>query len=135
MRLVSFDYIKTVDVGTGSIWWSIYSTANTIFSDDAKEKVSDAMNFLKTGECSARQSAVVSDQLQMIQKTFSVLSPEIAVFDLERPHVAPPWKGNVAPTVTTLANLYTTADGKNLLTEVIALLQYASEQEVSISVG
>ena len=37
--------------------------------------------------------------------------------------------------VTSCANLYTTADGKDLFTEVFALLEYASKENVSVFAG
>lgn len=135
MRLYTSDEKRSVDVGTGSIWYSIYSTANIIFSEDAKEKVSSAMEFLKNGDCLAEDIPLIAEQLTKLQAYFSLINPELAVYDLHHPETAPPWKGNIAPTVTSCANLYTTADGKDLFTEVIALLQYAAENNVNVMAG
>ena len=47
MRLYSADEKKSVDVGTGSIWYSIYSTAMVALSDDAKREIPQVISFLK----------------------------------------------------------------------------------------
>ena len=135
MRLYTADEKRMVDVGTGSIWYSIYSTAMTVLSDDAKKRVSLAMTFLKEGDCSAEKVAETKKQLMEIRKAFASLEPSKAVFDYQRPDVVPPWTGNIASSVTSCANLYTTADGKDLFTEVFELLEYASKENVSVFAG
>ena len=135
MRLYTEDEKCIVDVGTGSIWYSIYSTAYIAFSEENKKSVSLAMEFLKTGECPAENVAETKIQLMRLQNAFEELSPDKAVYDLHRPDVAPPWDGNIAPTVTSCANLYTTADGKDLFTEVLNLLDYAASQNAAVTAG
>lgn len=135
MRLFTSDENRSVDIGTGSIWYSIYSTAYILFSENAKEEVSHAMEFLKNGDSLVEDVPLIAEQLTKIQAFFSLINPEMAIYDLHHPETAPPWKGNIAPTVTSCANLYTTADGKDLFTEVIALLQYAAENNVNVMAG
>lgn len=135
MRLYTEDEKRMVDVGTGSIWYSIYSTAMIAFPDDAKKSVPLAMDFLKNGDCPAEKAAETRKQLTKIRNAFSTLEPDKAVFDYHRPNVTPPWAGNIADTVTSCANLYTTADGKDLFTEVFALLEYASKENVAVFAG
>ena len=53
MRIYTSDEKKSVDVGMGSIWHSIYSTVSVAFTADAKNGIPLAMAFLKSGECSA----------------------------------------------------------------------------------
>lgn len=43
-----------------------------------------------------------------------------------------PWKGKLSPVITACANLYTTADGKDLLLEVVCILSYAQIKKVSM---
>ena len=135
MRLYSADEIKNVDVGTGSIWYSIYSTAVVFFSEDLKERIPLALRFLKNGECEAKDTKETKEQLLVVKNAFAEIEPEKAVYDWHRPDLAAPWAGNIASTVTSCANLYTTADGKDLFTEVFTLLSYAEEAGVSVSAG
>ena len=135
MRLYTSDEQKSVDVGTGSIWYSIYSTAVIAFPDDAKRSIPLAMDFLRTGECQAENTEETRKQILAVQSAFSSLEPDKAIYDLKKPNLPPPWAGNIAATVTSCANLYTTADGKDLFAEVISLLQYAANQKVSVHAG
>ena len=135
MRIYTSDEKKSVDVGMGSIWYSIYSTASVAFTADAKNGIPLAMAFLKSGECSAENVKETKRQLEAVKAAFSSLEPDKAVYDLHKPNVPPPWVGNIASTVTSCANLYTTADGKDLFTEVFTLLSYAEEAGVSVSAG
>lgn len=45
-----------------------------------------------------------------------------------------PWKGRLSNVITSCANLYTTADGKDLLYEVVSILCYAEVAAVSVRV-
>jgi hypothetical protein len=135
MRLFTENEEKSVDVGTGSIWYSIYSTAMVAFSDDAKKSIPLALNFLKNGDCPAGKAKDTREQLERVRNAFSALEPDKVIYDLHKPDVPPPWAGNIAPTVTSCANLYTTADGKDLFTEVFALLDYAAKTGASVSAG
>ena len=135
MRIYTADEKKNVDVGMGSIWYSIYSTASIAFSDDIKKTVPLAMDFLKTGECLAENVKDTKKQLEAVKEAFSTIEPDKAIYDLHKPDAPPPWAGNIASTVTSCANLYTTADGKDLFTEVIALLDYAEVQNLSVFAG
>ncbi len=135
MRIFTTDEKKGVDVGMGSIWYSIYSTASVAFSNDIKNSIPLAMEFLKTGECPAEKVTDTKKQFEAVKEAFSTIEPDKAIYDLHKPDVPPPWAGNVASTVTSCANLYTTADGKDLFTEVIALLEYAETQNQSVFAG
>jgi len=135
MRIYTADEKRTVDVGMGSIWYSIYSTATVALSDDAKKSIPLAMAFLKTGECAAELAKKTQDQLERVREAFSTLGPDRAIYDLHKPDMPPPWSGNIASSVTSCANLYTTADGKDLFTEVLSLLEYAAEKNISVFAG
>ncbi|MBP3871950.1 MAG: hypothetical protein J6E46_13360 [Faecalicoccus sp.] len=135
MRLYSSDEKISVDVGTGSIWYSIYSTAMTMISDKERQEIPLAMEFLKTGECPAEHVKETCSQLKTVVDIFSKIPPEKAIYDYRKPNIAPPWKGNIATAVTSCANLHTTADGKDLFTEVFKLFDYAEKNKVSILAG
>lgn len=135
MTLYTSDEQESVDVGSGSVWFSIYSTALILFSDELKEKIPLAMAFLKTGVCSSETAKETEAQLQTVQRVFSSIAPDRAVYDYRKPDVLPPWAGSIASSVTSCANLYTTSDGEDLFTEVLALLSYARQHNVSVCAG
>ena len=135
MRLFSADYNQSVDVGMGSIWYSLYSTVNCLFSVEVKKKIPNAIEFLRTGECTEQLLKKTKTEMETVIQGLSLIAPDKAVYDMERPEVAPPWKGYIAPTITSCANLFTTADGQDLLTEVMALFDYGISQNVAICAG
>ena len=133
MRLFTDDESRMIDVGTGSIWRSVYSTALLSLNDEQKEMIPYAMDFLKTGRCSAERIKETEKEFCSVITAFSTLNPEEAVYDWKKPLESPPWKGNIASTVTSCANLYTTSDGEDLFTNVLLLLKYAGTNNLSIS--
>lgn len=133
MRFFTSDESKMVDIGTGSIWNSVYSTAVITFSEAIKNSIPDAMIFLKTGCCCAGKAKETEKQIIAVRNGFLDLSPEKAVYDWRKPKMPAPWLGNISPRVSSCANLYTTADGKDLFTEVMSLLRYAAEKNLDIS--
>ena len=135
MRVYTSDESKMVDVGTGSIWISLYSTVLVAFTCEIKNSVPQAMQFLRTACCNANATGITAEQMKSIQNSLLELSPEKAVFDWRRPKQLPPWEGNIASTVTSCANLYTTADGQDLFTELIKLLEYSAEKKLDIVAG
>lgn len=132
MRLYSSDLENSVDIGMGSIWFSIYSTAVIALSNDIKKNIPLAISFLKNAECTIENVEETKNQMIKLREAFTSLSPDKVVYDLNKPNIAPPWGEYIAPTVTSCADLYTTADGKDLFTEVISLLSYAQGEKLSI---
>ena len=46
--------------------------------------------------------------------------------DINHPEALPPWKNKISPDVLSCADLFTTEDGKNLISELIGLLRYSN---------
>lgn len=133
MRISTSDFIKNVDVGTGSVWYSVFSTAAIRLSADDKNFLDFAMRFLKTGECKSDDAQITARQMELLKKRFEKLPPTAAVYDMNNPDKKAPWYKNISKQVISCGNLYTTADGKDLLTEIIDLLKYASVQGTDVS--
>lgn len=135
MRLYSSDLKRSVDVGTGSIWYSVYSTAMICLSNEIKKEIPLGMNFLKEGECPEENVKETKKQFKTIINEFTNIPPERAVYNWHKPEEPAPWNGNIAETVSSCADLYTTADGKNLFKEVMELLKYSIKSKTSIQAG
>lgn len=129
MRIYTSDNKRTVDVGT-ALWHSVYSTAAIRLSDDDKDFLQFAMDFLKSGECVADDAQITARQMELLRRRFAKIAPTDAVCDLNDPQQKAPWGGFGSKSVTSCANLYTTADGNDLFDEVIDLLKYADVNKV-----
>ena len=115
---------RIVNVGSASGLYSLYSTAKVLMGRRAKG-VAIALDFLKTGNCGARSCGKAATQLAKISNELERHSPSEAIWDIQNPASRAPWADNLASTVTSCADLYTTADGELMLPELLSLLRYA----------
>ena len=129
MRIYTSDIKRTVYVET-ALWNSVYSTAAIRLSDDDKDFLQFAMDFLKSGECVADDAQITARQMELLRRRFAKIAPTDAVYDLTDPQQKAPWGNFISKSVMSCANLYTTADGTDLFDEVIDLLKYADANRI-----
>ena len=125
------DYI--VNVGSASGIYSLYSTATVLMGRRAR-RVSLGLSFLRDGTCNAEDCTKALRQLHKINDELARHSPSDAIWDLDHPDVSPPWMGNLAPTVTSCADLYTTSEGELMLPELMSLLEHAAATKQGVVV-
>ena len=133
MRIISSDYERSVDIGTSDIWHSLYSIVETR-SKNFKKSIPLALSFLKTGNSGAENALECARQFNLIRDELSKYPPQMAVYDIDDVTKSAPWADNISPVVTSCGNLYLTADGKDLLYEIVSILTYAYYAEVSLLV-
>ena len=131
MIIVSTDRRRLVDVGSSDIWHSIYSTAVDAFGL-GKNKISRALKFMEEGICHGENGYETARQFNLIRDAFARISPDKAIYDIKDKKKKAPWHGNISPVITSCANLHTTADGKDLLFEVVSILTYGQIAEVDV---
>lgn len=124
---------RIVNVGSASNLYSLFSTATTLMGRDAW-KVKLGLAFLRSGTCQAKDCVQTADQLGMVGDELAKHSPTDAVWDLDYPNITAPWQGNLAPLVTSCADLYTTSEGELLLPRLIELLRYAADNNEDVVV-
>lgn len=134
MRIYTSDIKRTVYVET-ALWNSVYSTATIRLSDEDKDFLQFAMDFLKSGECVADDAQITARQMELLRRRFAKIAPTDAVYDLNDPQQKAPWENFSSKSVASCANLYTTADGTDLFDEVIDLLKYADANRVDTMAG
>lgn len=134
MVIRTSDGKRLVDVGTSDTLKSVYSTIVLRLGRHAKA-VPDAIAFLQKGTCAPGDALETARQFNLIRDDLARVSPDKAVYDLDEPRKKAPWAGNISPVVTSCANLYTTADGKDLLFEIVSILTYAGIAEVAVAIG
>lgn len=82
MRIYTSDNKRTINVGTDNLWYSVYQTALVRLSEDDKDFLQFAMDFLKTGECVADDAQITARQMELVCRRFRRIVTETAVFDL-----------------------------------------------------
>lgn len=133
MRLISADGKKSVDIGKSDIWVSVYSTAIETFGHKRK-KVELALAFMESGMCDSANGYETARQFNVIRDEFSKIPPEKAIYDINDRKKKAPWTGKISPVITSCGNLYMTAEGTDLFSEVVGILSYAEIMNVSIKV-
>ncbi|QFJ53386.1 Imm70 family immunity protein [Pseudobutyrivibrio xylanivorans] len=134
MELFTEDRKRYVDVGGSWILHSVYSTAQVRLGG-MKRKIPLAMDFLQTGKCEPNNAIETARQINLLRDEFSKIKPEKAVYDCDNPKVKAPWDGNLSYVTTSCANLYTTADGKDLLFELVSILTYADIMKKAVDMS
>ena len=133
MIIQSIDGKRVVDVGGSDIWKAVYSTIVTCTGNNRKE-YQFVIDFFKTGKCESKKGYDTARQFNLIRDKLSQFAPEKAVYDIDNPSLEAPWKGRLSPVITSCANLFTTADGKDLLFEVVSILTYAQITRTNIEI-
>ena len=133
MLVVTSDYKQSVDIGSYTIWHALYSTVVSQ-PNEVKCRFPDAISFFQSGRCNVDSAERTANQLNLVRDCLSLVSPDKAVYDIDNPQIDATWKNSISSIVTSCANLFTTADGKDLLYELVRLLSYASKAKVSIEV-
>ncbi len=133
MVIATTDFKRFVDIGSYSIWHSLYSTVISCLRK-YHDSVPDAISFLQTGQCRGEDAEKTAKQLNIVHDLLASLPPESAIYDIDNPQMDAPWKNKISPIVTSCANLYTTADGKDLLFELVNILTYSSVADVSVAI-
>ena len=123
MTIQSADSKRFVDVGNSDVLLSLYSTI--LMRIDKKTDIQLAIEFLRTGDCNTENALECARQMNLIRDRLSQISPDNAVYNFKDLTKKAPWSGNLSPTITSCANLYLTADGKDLLFELVSILTYS----------
>ena len=132
MIIQSSDSVKTVDVGTKDIFYSLYSTIKVRL--ELLDDIEIAIKFMDCGICNYGDALECARQFNLIRDRLSQISPKDAVYDLNDLTKKAPWVDNISPTVTSCANLFTTSDGRDLLFEIVSILTYAHYKKVMVSI-
>ena len=132
ITITSADNKEYVEIGGTDILKSAYSTAKVRLSSISRE-IESALTFLHTGECNCKDALMVARQLNLIRDGLASISPDKAIYDADNPGKKAPWEGNISPIVTSCANMYTTADGKDLFAVFVRILSYAYYTKNSLS--
>ena len=124
MVIITTDNQRIVEIGTSTIMFSLYSTVKILLRRKTS-KIKTAKDFLKTGNCDHKNAIICARELNLVRDFLSRYSPEKAIWDCNDLSALPPWYNNLSPVITSCANLFTTADGKDLLYELVSVLTYA----------
>ena len=124
MIIKSVDGKRRIDVGGADIWNAVYSTVESCLGDK-RDEYSLAFDFLENGKCSGKEGFATAKQINHIRDELSQFTPDRAVYDIDDKSKKAPWQGKLSPVITSCANMFTSADGQDLLYECVSILVYA----------
>ena len=133
MIILTKDSERVIDVGSTDILFSLYSTV-MIKLKKSHSELSDAISFLKTGECKCDIALECARQINLIRDKLSQINPNDAIYDMNDLSKEAPWKRNMSKVVTSCGNMFTTSDGKDLLFEIVSILTYSYYHNVDVSI-
>lgn len=133
MLIQTTDLQRIVDIGGSDIWHSLYSTVAVRLRKFTKT-IPHALKFLQLGRCQTTPH-LRRREISTVRDALSQIRPEQAVYDKDDPSRVAPWSGNISGIVTSCGNLFLTADGKDLLYELVSILTYAHYANVDVEPG
>ena len=134
MTIITSDYQRIVDVGASEIWISLLSTIRGNLGAPSCTHISKAHQFLQTGICTADIALETARGFNLIRDQLAQFTPDHIVYDENHPKVPAPWEGKISPVITSCANFFTTADGHDLLYEIVSILCYAGVAGVNVEI-
>ncbi len=129
--LITANSKYSVSIGSSDTWLALVSTI-LIRVKDVKARYPYAYAFLKSGNCSAKNGLIAAREMNYIRDELASINPDDIVYDADDLTKQPPWGKDISPVITSCANYFTTADGKDLLAEIVCILTCGYYSRVDI---
>ena len=123
MTIISEDGKKIINIGAYDIWFAMYSTI-VMKCDSINNQINNAKLFMDKKVCEYEDCMEVARQFNLIRDELSKYSPKEVVYDMNSPEKKAPWVEKISPVVTSCANLFSSADGEDLLGAIVAVCVY-----------
>jgi 2,3-bisphosphoglycerate-dependent phosphoglycerate mutase len=124
------------EIGDSSFLKSFFSTVFVRLEDeDWGSRYPTIMEKFYSGRVGAADLGAAGRELGAIRESLQSFSPDQVVWDFEDREAQPPWGERVSAHITSLANYFTTSDGKDLIDVFSEAFRTASRtrQDVTIS--
>jgi hypothetical protein len=126
---------RTHEIGAGSFFHSFFSTVVVRLERDSwGSRFPIVMKSLWEGEVPAAQVGDGLKELAQIREELKAFPPSEVVWSFKDRNAKPPWGDNIAPTITSLANYFVTADGKDLFDVLLGVFETARKKKLFVRV-
>lgn len=123
MIIKTMDEKRYIDIGTSDNFIALYSTIRVRCESNFKE-IGKALLFLEKGKCLNNEALETARQVNKIRDYLSQIEPVKMVYDYRKQDDVNPLLEKMSYVVTSCGNLFLTADGKDLLFEIVSILTY-----------
>ena len=120
---------KPINIGSASFLHCFYST---ICAYVLKAEAPNAIGFLNNRIIDSSVCKEAAREFNLIRDKLSQHMPSEVVWDIAEPKATPPWGDNISSVVTSLGNYFTTADGFDLISELVLLLYCAGDNNTNV---
>lgn len=93
------------------------------------------MNHLYQGKLNWNDVPQAIQEVQDIREKLKAYTPDQVIWDLEDVTKQPPWKNDIAPTITNLSNYFVTSDGRDMFDVLLAALQDATDEKIDLEIA
>ena len=131
MTITTSDCKRQINIGSSTNWISLYSTI-LVRLNNIKDQLCDVLTFMKGDAVPFSKGLQIARQFNIIRDELSKYKPEEAVYDFRNPEKEAPWKNRLNPIITSCANMFLTADGKDLLFELVSIFTYSEYMKVQV---
>jgi hypothetical protein len=131
MDIFSSDNVKYVDAGSADIWFSLKYTVTGLLKEESR-KIKLADTFLEKGSCASTKAKETAKQMRIVKDELSKYSADEVIYNEKNHAIKAPWLNNRSEHITKCNQAFVTADGKNLLDELIDILEYAGDNGVDV---
>lgn len=74
------------------------------------------------------------DEVRTIRRELAGFPPDKVIWDIDDLSKEPPWKGDISPSITSLANYFVTSDGKDLFDVLLQALKDAQDIQSDVEI-
>lgn len=132
MVIHSSDNKRFIDVGSNIIWDALVATVSVRLRY-YQAHIPLVMQFLRIKRCVTEHALETAVQFNLLRDELSKFDPKEVLFDQFDHSIKAPWGDQISKVVTSLAHYFTTADGKDLLYEIVSILCYADAANLEVS--
>ena len=123
MKIISSDYARVIDVGSSEVWNALCATVKVLLSKK-QAAIVHALEFMSSGVCESENCIECAKEINRVRDLLSQFSLDKIVYDETKKSFVPDWAKSISPVITSCANFFTTADGEDLLFEIVSILSY-----------
>jgi hypothetical protein len=135
MSVALFVQDKSFPVGSADFLHSFFSTISYRLEESWGARFPVMMSQLYAGAVSYELLDKLEEELKTARRELEGFAPSEVIWDIEDLSKRPPWGNNIADSITSLANYFTTAlDSEDLFDFLFRVIRYAKKKKSSIEI-
>ncbi|GAB3601220.1 hypothetical protein GCM10027408_33060 [Microbacterium tumbae] len=123
-------------VGGAEFLGSFFDTTAVLLENGSRgSRYATLASLYEVGELPPDHTAAARQELGEVAEALRSFAPSAVVWDIDDRTRRPPWGGDIASTITTLADYHVTSDGRRLITVLDTALEAADRIGKPLRIG